>query len=77
MSRHTERPQTFMSRVLFILMSQVVIKLLGLVYRLVITNVEGFGNIGNGYYSAGYQIYTLLLALSSVGIPNAISKMVS
>ena len=39
MSRHTDRPQTFMSRVLFILMSQVVIKLLGLVYRLVITNV--------------------------------------
>lgn len=77
MSRQKERPQTFMSRVLFILMSQVVIKLLGLVYRLVITNVEGFGNIGNGYYSAGYQIYTLLLALSSVGIPNAISKMVS
>lgn len=77
MSRETERPQTFMSRVLFILMSQVVIKLLGLIYRLVITNVEGFGNIGNGYYSAGYQIYTLLLALSSVGIPNAISKMVS
>ncbi len=77
MSHHQERPQTFMSRVLFILMSQIVIKLLGLVYRLVITNVDGFGNVGNGYYSAGYQIYTLLLALSSVGIPNAISKMVS
>lgn len=77
MSHRQEHPQTFMSRVLFILMSQIVIKLLGLVYRLVITNVEGFGNIGNGYYSAGYQIYTLLLALSSVGIPNAISKMVS
>ena len=30
-----------------------------------------------GYYSAGYQIYTVLLALSSVGIPSVISKLVS
>lgn len=77
MPSKSERTQTFMSRVLYILMSQVVIKLLGLVYRLVITNIEGFGNVGNGFYSTGYQIYTLLLAISSVGIPNAISKMVS
>ena len=66
-----------MGRVFYILVSQVLIKLLGMVYRLVITNIEGFGNIGNGYYNAGYQVYTLLLAISSVGIPNAISKMVS
>ena len=77
MPSKSERTQTFMSRVLYILMSQVVIKLLGLVYRLVITNIDGFGNVGNGFYSTGYQIYTLLLAISSVGIPNAISKMVS
>lgn len=31
----------------------------------------------NGYYNAGFQIYTLLLALSSVGIPSAISKLVA
>ncbi len=66
-----------MARVFYILISQVLIKLLGMVYRLVITNIEGFGNVGNGYYNAGYQVYTLLLAISSVGIPNAISKMVS
>lgn len=51
--------------------SQLAVKLLGLLYRLVITNIEGFGDVGNGYYSAGFQIYTLLLALSSVGIPSA------
>ena len=57
--------------------SQLAVKLLGLMYRLVITNVDGFGDMGNGYYSAGFQIYTLLLALSSVGIPGAISKLVA
>lgn len=57
--------------------SQLVVKLLGLVYRLVITNIDGFGDVVNGYYNAGFQIYTLLLALSSVGIPSAISKLVA
>ena len=52
-------------------------KVLGLIYKLVITNIEGFGDAGLGYYSAGYQIYSLLLTLSSIGIPSVISKLVS
>lgn len=68
---------SFMGNVLIILFSQIVVKLLGVVYTLFTTNAQGFGNEGSGYNSAGYQIYTLLLAISSVGIPNAISKMTS
>ena len=68
---------SFMGNVLIILFSQIVVKLLGVVYTLFTTNTEGFGNQGSGYNSAGYHIYTLLLAISSVGIPNAISKMTS
>lgn len=66
-----------MKNVLIILFSQVLVKIMGLVYRMVITNIQGFGDQGNGYYNAGFQFYTLLLAISSVGIPNAISKMTS
>ena len=40
-------------------------------------NVPGFGDLGNGYYSAGYQIYAVLLTISSQGIPSAISRLVS
>lgn len=69
--------QSFMMNVGIILFSQIMVKLLGMIYRLVITNVGGFGDQGNGFYNAGFQVYTLLLAISSVGIPNAISKMVS
>ena len=32
---------------------------------------------GNAIYSSGFYIYSLLLTLSSVGVPNAISKLVS
>ena len=57
--------------------SQIMVKILGFIYKLVITNAPGFGNTGLGYYSAGYQVYSLLLALSSIGIPNVVSKLVS
>lgn len=74
---HTNKKQSFMSGVLTILIAQIVIKVLGLIYRLVITNIPYFGDAGNGLYSAGYQIYTLLLAVASIGVPSAIAKLVS
>jgi stage V sporulation protein B len=73
----TEKSNSFVKNVLMLVCSQILVKVLGLIYKIVITNVEGFGNVGNGYYSAGYQIYALLLTLSSIGIPNVISKLVS
>ena len=75
--KDTSQKHSFMTNVMIILFSQVMVKLLGLVYRMAITNISGFGDQGSGYYNAGFQVYTLLLAISSVGIPNAISKMTS
>lgn len=66
-----------MNNVAVILISQILVKLFGAVYKMVITNVKSFGDEGLGLYNVGFQIYTLLLAISSVGIPNAISKMTS
>ncbi len=71
------KSKSFVSNVIIILSAQITVKILGMFYRMVITNIKGFGDAGNGYYSAGFQVYTLLLALSSVGIPNAISKLIS
>ena len=68
---------TFLTNVITILFAQLFVKLLGFAYRMVITNIDGFGDMGNGYYNFGFQIYTLLLAISSIGIPNAISKLVA
>ena len=66
-----------MSNVTVILVSQIIVKLFGMIYKIVITNAPGFGDEALGLYNVGFQIYTVLLAVSSVGIPNAISKMVS
>lgn len=72
-----DKKKSFMVNVAIVMFSQVAVKILGMVYRVVITNINGFGDLGNGYLNSGFQIYTLLLAISSIGIPNAISKMTS
>lgn len=69
--------QGFIQGIVALIFSQVLIKILGLVYKLYLTNKEGFGDAGNAIYSAGFQIYALLLTLSSIGVPNAVAKMVS
>lgn len=72
-----EKGTSFMKNVAMLMIAQILIKILGFLYRLVIINVDGFGDVGNGYYDAGYTVYSLLLTLSSVGIPTVISKLVS
>ncbi len=77
MEQTKQKNNSFMKNVLILMFAQIMVKVLGLVYKFVITNFEGFGDIGLGYYSSGYQIYSLLLALSSIGIPSVISKLIS
>lgn len=69
--------QSFMNGVIIIMASQVLIKLLGFIYRIVLTNFKEFGDVGNSYYGSGYMVYTLILAIATMGIPNTISKLVS
>ena len=68
------KKETFLQGIITLIFSQVLIKLLGLLYT---TNRSGFGDRGNGIVAAGYQIYAMLLTISSIGVPNAISKLVS
>lgn len=71
------KKQSFMKGVFVIMLSQILIKLLGFVYRIVQTNIPQFADVGNSYYGSGYQVYTFILAIATMGIPNTISKLVS
>lgn len=55
--------------------SGIISSLIGLLYRLPLTRI--IGDEGNGYYSAAYNVYTIILLLSSYSLPLAVSKMVS
>ena len=74
---NNKRQDKFIQGIMALMFSQVVIKILGMLYSVYLTNKNGFGDTGNAIYMSGYQIYALLLAISSIGIPNAISKLVS
>lgn len=72
-----EKKQSFMQGIMTLMFSQVLIKVLGLVYKLYLTNKRGFGDAGNAIYNSGFQIYALLLTISSIGVPNAVAKLIS
>lgn len=75
--KNINKKEGFMQGVLTIMFSQILIKLLGLIYTLYLTNRQGYGDTGNGISAGAYQIYALLLTISSIGLPSAISKLVS
>lgn len=51
------------------------VKILGAIYRIPLTNL--IGTEGIGYYQPAYNIYNLLLVVSLSGFPTAIAKIVS
>ncbi|WP_026895557.1 putative polysaccharide biosynthesis protein [Clostridiisalibacter paucivorans] len=50
-------------------------KILGFFYRIPIVNI--LGDVGNGYLMQSFQVYNILLALSTSGLNVAIAKLVS
>lgn len=50
-------------------------KIIGTLYRTPLTAI--IGNEGNGYYSAAYYVYLIILTIASYSMPTAISKIVS
>lgn len=67
----------FIYSVAVLIISQCIIKVTGLIYKLYLTNKKGFGDAGNAIYASAFQIYAILLAITSIGVPNAISKLIS
>lgn len=50
-------------------------RIIGLVYRIPLTNI--IGDTGNDYYGTAFEIYNILLIISSYSLPLAVSKLVS
>ncbi|MBO5413034.1 MAG: polysaccharide biosynthesis C-terminal domain-containing protein [Clostridia bacterium] len=60
-----------------LLFSQAVIKIIGIVYKLYLTNKTGYADTGNAIFSAAFQVYAIFLTICSIGVPNAISTLIS
>jgi len=55
--------------------ASILVRIIGLVYRIPVTRI--LGPIGNSYYSAAYEVYSMMLLISSFSLPLAVSKLVS
>ena len=56
-------------------MAGVIARLIGLIYRVPMQRT--IGDAGMGYYSAAFQIYSLMLIISSYSLPVAVSKLIA
>lgn len=59
----------------FLVMISVFIKFIGFIYRIPMTNM--LGDTGNSYYGVAFQIYSFFIILSTFGVSESISRMIS
>ena len=52
-------------------MASIIVRLIGLVYRIPLTNI--IGDKGIGYYSVAFDIYQILLLLSSYSVASLVN----
>lgn len=67
--------RTFFSGVLLLTLSTVLVKLIGLLYK--IPMLSYLGVEGMGYFNSAYEIYALFCVISTAGLPVALSVLIS
>lgn len=72
--KHTRNNQ-IISGVLILTLSNLLVKVIGLLFKIPITNI--IGDEGMGYFNAAYRIYTWFYMISTAGLPVALSIMIS
>ncbi len=65
----------FIVQATILAMAGIICRIIGILYRSPLTGI--IGDEGNGYYSSAYNIYTIILLVSSYSIPSAISKVIA
>lgn len=67
--------RTFMTGVLWLSLSTVIVKIIGLAYKIPLLSI--LGAEGMGYFNSAYEIYAMLCIISTSGLPVAISILIS
>ena len=66
--------RTFMSGVLILSFSTVIVKIIGLAYKIPLMSL--LGAEGMGYFNTAYEIFALLCGISTSGLPVAIETSI-
>lgn len=55
--------------------ASIISRIIGLIYRIPMTGI--IGDVGNNYYGCAFDVYNIVLIISSCSLPQAVSKTVS
>ena len=69
------KKQSFLHGTALLALSAAIVKLIGAFYSIPLKTI--IGDDGFGFYSTAYEIYTLLLMISTAGLPVAMSRIIS
>lgn len=75
MAESKKRKSNFLIQGSILAFASIISRIIGLVYRVPMTNI--FGDMGLDYYCSAYDIYNVMLIISSYSLPLAVSKLVS
>lgn len=64
-----------LSSTLILSLGVLISRIIGFVYRIPIQKI--LGDEGNGLYGEAYQIYTIILTLTAIAMPSALSKVIA
>lgn len=74
MSQPSKR-QNFLQGAALLAMAVAIVKVIGAIYKIPLKLI--IGDVGFSYFNTAYDIYTLLLTISTAGLPIAMSRMIS
>ena len=70
-----DKKQTFLHGAALLALATVIVKIIGAFYKIPLKMI--IGDQGYGYFITAYDIYTVLLLISTAGLPIAMSRMIS
>lgn len=71
----SKKDSNFLVQGSILAVASIISRIIGLLYRLPMTDI--IGDVGNNYYSCAFEIYNIMLIISSYSLPLAVSKLVS
>ena len=69
------KKQSFLQGVAVLTAATIIVKLLGFIYKVPLQNI--LQERGFGYFNTAYDVYNVLLMISTTGLPVAVSRMIS
>lgn len=75
MENRNLKKQNFLTGAAILSLATIIVKVIGMFYKIPLQHLVGEN--GYAYFTAAYDIYTVLLVISGTGLPIAMSRMVS